>query len=475
MITFFVCLAVLVTAYFTYGKYLERIAEVDGAKATPCRRLADGLDYIEMPRWRVFLIQLLNIAGTGPIFGAILGACFGPVAFLWITVGGVFFGSMHDYLSGMMMVRHDGKSLPEIVGLYLGSGAKHGMRVFSIVLLVLVGAVFMLSPAQLLFTMMPGISTAWWVLIILGYYLLATMLPVDKIIGKLYPIFGIALIAMAVGLFCAIVFGPMEVPELNTLHNFQLHAEALPIIPTLFITIACGAISGFHATQSPLMARCVGNECQCRSVFYGAMISESIIALIWAAAAMAFFNGPTGLGEALAANDGNAAWAVDRISHGTLGIVGGFLALLGVVAAPITSGDTAFRSARLIVADLANIDQRPLLKRFLICVPLFLVGYGLTLVNFGVIWRYFAWANQTMAVVVLWCIYVWLVERKKCRWIALLPALAMTFIVSSFVFESDQFMGMSSRVVAYVMGGAVTALIAAIVMLYARRKAPLGD
>lgn len=470
MITFFICLAVLVTAYFTYGKYLERVVGTDPDRATPSCRLADGLDYIKMPRWRVFLIQLLNIAGTGPIFGAILGACFGPVAFLWITVGGVFFGAMHDYLSGMMMVRHDGKSLPEIVGIYLGNGMKHGMRVFSIVLLILVGAVFMLSPAQLLYTMVPALSTSVWVWIILGYYLVATMLPIDKIIGKCYPIFGVALIAMALGLFGAIVFGGMEVPELNTFHNFQLHPEKLPIIPTLFITIACGAISGFHATQSPLMARCVGNEKECRSVFYGAMISESIIALIWAAAAMAFFGGCTSLGENLAANDGNAAWAVDRISHGTLGIVGGFLALLGVVAAPITSGDTAFRSARLIVADLAGIDQRPILKRFLVCIPLFVVGFGLTMVDFGVIWRYFAWANQTMAVVVLWCIYVWLVARNKNRWIALVPAMVMTFVVSSFVFESNQFVGLTSRPAAYAMGGAVTLLVSAIVVLYARRR-----
>lgn len=469
MITFLICLACLVTAYFTYGKYLERIAGIDANRSTPCQRLADGLDYIKLPRWRVFLIQLLNIAGTGPIFGAILGACFGPVAFLWITVGGIFFGAMHDYMSGVMIMRHDGKSIPEIVGVYLGVGMKHAMRIFSVLLLVLVGGVFILSPAQLLSTMVPGIDIMWWVLIILAYYLLATMLPVDKIIGKCYPVFGVALLAMALGLFGALIFGDLEIPELNTLHNFQLNAESLPIIPTLFITIACGAISGFHATQSPLMARCIGNERESRSVFYGSMITESIIALIWAAVAMAFFHGPTGLGEALAQNDGNAAWAVDTISHGTLGIIGGLLALLGVVAAPITSGDTAFRSARLIIADLANIDQRPLYKRFLICIPLFVIGYVLTQINFGIIWRYFAWANQTLAAIVLWSIYVWLVARNKCRYIALIPAMVMTFVVSTFVFESSQFLGFGANGASYGFGLLCTGIITAVVVMYASR------
>lgn len=464
MITFLICLALLVTAYFTYGKYLERQAGADDSIATPCRRMADGVDYIPLPRWRVFLIQLLNIAGTGPIFGAILGACFGPVAFLWITLGGIFFGAMHDYMSGMMIVRGDGRSLPEIVGDYLGTGTRAAMRWFSLALMVLVGAVFLLSPAQLLSTLVSGVDTSVWVWIILGYYVLATVLPVDKVIGRCYPVFGAALIIMALSLLGVILFGGYEVPELTSLHNCQPDPAAMPIIPTLFITIACGAISGFHATQSPMMARCVGSEKECRPVFYGAMISESIIALVWAGIAMAFFGGATALNDALAANDNNPAWAVDIISRTTLDHVGAVLAILGVVAAPITSGDTAFRSARLILSDMFSFDQRPVVNRFIVCLPLFAIGFGITLIDFGIVWRYFAWANQTLAVIVLWAIYVWLRRRGKNVWIALVPALAMTYIVSSFVFISPQFIGMGIAWPAYALGGAVTLAVAWAVM-----------
>lgn len=456
MITFLVCLALLVTAYFVYGRYLEKLADVDTERKTPVERLEDGVDYIRLPRWRVFLIQLLNIAGTGPIFGAILGACFGPVAFLWITLGGIFFGAMHDFLSGMMIMRHDGRSLPEIIGIYLGVSTRAVVRIFSIILMVLVGAVFILSPAALLSSMVPAVGKNIWVWIILAYYILATMLPVDKVIGKVYPIFGIALVAMAVGLFGVLMTGEYRIPELTTLQNLQLDPEALPIIPTLFITIACGAISGFHATQSPLMARCITNEKKCRSVFYGSMIAESIIALIWAAIAMAFFNGPALLGEQLAQHGGNAAWVVDMISNTTLGKAGAVLALLGVVVAPITSGDTAFRGARLIVADIFNIDQRPILKRFAVCIPLFIAGYSITLINFDIVWRYFAWANQSLAAVVLWTIYVWLARRKRNYWVALIPAVSMTFVVTCFVFVSPQFFGIENRMIAFALSALTT-------------------
>ncbi len=458
MISFFICLSLLITAYFTYGRYLERLADIDSKRPTPVDKMEDGVDYIKLPRWRVFLIQLLNIAGTGPIFGAILGACFGPVAFLWITFGGIFFGAMHDFLSGVMIMRHDGRSLPEIIGVYLGLSTRAVVRVFSVALMVLVGAVFILSPAELLASMIPDVAKNIWVWIILAYYILATMLPVDKVIGKIYPVFGIALVAMAVGLLGALFIGDYNIPEITTIHNYQLDPGKLPIIPTLFITIACGAISGFHATQTPLMARCITNETKCRSVFYGAMISESIIALIWAAIAMAFFHGPTALGEQLARHGGNAAWAVDVIANSTLGKVGAVLALLGVVAAPITSGDTAFRGARLMVADIFNIDQRPIIKRFVICIPLFIIGYGITLVNFDVIWRYFAWANQTLAAVVLWSIYVWLARRGKNYWVAMIPAIAMTFVVTCFVFTSPQFLGIENRVIAYLLSIIATAI-----------------
>lgn len=465
MVTFLICLGLLVLAYFTYGRFLEEEVGVDSSAKTPCDRLYDGVDYVPLPRWRVFLIQLLNIAGTGPIFGAILGACFGPVAFLWITLGGIFMGAMHDFLSGMMLVRNDGLSIPEVVGKYLGGGMRQFMRVFSVLLLILVGAVFLLSPAQLLGNMTPGISTPVWVWIILAYYFIATLLPIDKIVGKIYPLFGFAMVAMALGLMGALIFGDYEMPELNTFENFQLNPDKLPIIPTLCITIACGAISGFHATQSPLMARCVKNERECRSVFYGAMISESIIALIWAAVAMTFFGGAGELSEVLAEHNGSAAWAVDTISNGMLGFVGGVLALLGVVAAPITSGDTAFRSARLIIADIFHIDQKNKLKRLIICIPLFIIGYVITLVDFDVVWRYFAWTNQTLATIVLWSITVYLVRMKRNKWIALLPAIFMTYICSLFLFVSDQFFGLADRTGALLLGGAVT-LAVLLIMIY---------
>lgn len=469
MITFFICLALLVTAYFTYGRYLERQVGIDPKAETPCHRLYDGVDYVPLPRWRVFLIQLLNIAGTGPIFGAILGACFGPVAFLWITAGGILMGAMHDFISGVMLVRHDGLSIPEVVGHYLGGGMRQFMRLFSVLLLILVGAVFVLSPAQLLGGMTPSISVSTWVWIILIYYFIATLLPIDKIIGKVYPIFGVALVGMAVGLLGAVMVGDYTIPELTTLKNFQLNAHDLPIIPTLFITIACGAISGFHATQSPLMARCVGNEKECRSVFYGAMISESIIALIWAAVAMAFFGGAGELALTLKEHGNSAAWAVDTISNGMLGVVGGILALLGVVAAPITSGDTAFRSARLIIADLMKLEQRTIWKRFVICIPLFILGWWITTVDFDVVWRYFAWTNQSLATVVLWTITVYLFRRKVNYWLALIPAVIMTYVCSSFLFVSNQFFGMEDRTMAYLLGGVLT-LILTLVMIYKLRK-----
>lgn len=469
MITFFICLTLLVVAYFTYGRYLERQVGIDPNAETPCHRLYDGVDYVPMPRWRVFLIQLLNIAGTGPIFGAILGACFGPVAFLWITLGGILMGAMHDFVSGVMLVRHDGLSIPEVVGHYLGGSMRQFMRLFSVLLLILVGAVFVLSPAQLLGGMTPSIPVSTWVWIILIYYFVATLLPIDQIIGRIYPLFGVALVAMAVGLFGAVIIGDYTIPELTTLKNFQLNAHDLPIIPTLFITIACGAISGFHATQSPLMARCVGNEKECRSVFYGAMISESIIALIWAAVAMAFFGGAGELAVQLKEHGGSAAWAVDTISNGMLGTIGGILALLGVVAAPITSGDTAFRSARLIIADLMKLEQRTIWKRFAICIPLFILGWWITTVDFDVVWRYFAWTNQSLATVVLWTITVYLFRRKVNYWLALLPAVIMTYVCSSFLFVSNQFFGMADRTTAYLLGGVLTLLIT-LMMIHILRK-----
>lgn len=463
MITFLICLVLLVVAYFAHGSYLERVCKIDPRRAVPSQSLYDGVDYVPMSRWRTFLIQLLNIAGIGPIFGAIMGACFGPVAFLWITLGGIFMGAMHDFLSGVMLVRNEGLSISEIVGRYMGRATLQFMRIFSIILLILVGVVFLRSPASILGEMIPSVSYWWWIGIIIVYYFVATLLPIDKIIGKLYPLFGAALIFMAIGLAGVILFGEYTVPELSlsTLRNYQPNAEALPIVPTLFITIACGAISGFHATQSPLMARCIKSEGDCRSVFYGAMITESIIALIWAAIAMAFFHGPDKLAIALAEHGNSAAWVVNTISTSTLGIVGGILAVLGVVAAPITSGDTAFRSARLIVADSLHIEQRSIPKRLLISIPIFAIGIVLNFIDFDVVWRYFSWTNQALATVVLWTIVVYHRREGYNIWVALLPAIFMTYICSSFVFISDQFFGMDNRTLAYILGGVATIVLTA--------------
>ena len=456
MITFIICLVLLVAAYFTYGKYLEKVCKIDTKAEVPSSRLYDGVDYVPMPRWRTFLIQLLNIAGTGPIFGAILGACYGPVAFLWITLGGIFMGAMHDYLSGVILVRNDGLSITEIVARYLGKGAGIFMRLFSIVLLLLVGVVFVVSPADILSTKFELIDKGWWLAIIIAYYFIATLLPVDKLIGKVYPLFGFALVAMALGLLGVLIFGDYTIPSM-TLENLHINKENLPLVPTLFITIACGAISGFHATQSPLMARCVNNERECRFVFYGSMISESIIALIWAAIAMAFFHNEGGVSAAMAGH--TPAWAVNEISNTTLGVVGGILAILGVVAAPITSGDTAFRSARLIIADMLRLEQRTKWKRLVICAPLFAAGVALTFVNFDIVWRYFAWTNQALATVVLWCIVVYLHKERRNYWVAIVPAVFMTYICASFVFVSTQFVGMGAVPMAYVWGGVATIVI----------------
>lgn len=462
MITFICCLALLVAAYFTYGKYLEKVCKIDEKSEVPSKRLYDGVDYVPMPRWRTFLIQLLNIAGTGPIFGAILGACYGPVAFLWITFGGIFMGAMHDYLSGVILVRNDGLSITEIVARYLGRGAGAFMRVFSVILLLLVGVVFVVSPADILSTKFELISKSGWLAIIIAYYFIATLLPVDKLIGKVYPLFGFALVTMALGLLGVLIFGDYTIPSM-TLENLHINKANLPLVPTLFITIACGAISGFHATQSPLMARCVNNERECRFVFYGSMISESVIALIWAAISMAFFYNEGGISAVMAGH--TPAWVVNEISNTTLGLVGGILAILGVVAAPITSGDTAFRSARLIIADVFHIEQRTKWKRLVICIPIFAAGVALTFVNFDVVWRYFAWTNQALASVVLWCIVVYLHKEKRNYWVALIPAIFMTYICSSFVFVSNQFVGMGAVPMAYVWGG-VAAMAISAMMIY---------
>lgn len=474
MITFAICLVVLVASYFLYGKLLDRVVGIDPAADVPSKTHYDGVDYIPLPRWRIFLVQLLNIAGTGPIFGAILGACYGPVAFLWITLGGIFMGAMHDYLAGVISLRNEGRSLPQIIGKYLGSGLHRFSLVMIPVLMILVGGVFIVTPAKVL-TGMTEVPYLVWVGIIIVYYFIATVLPVDKIIGKVYPIFGAALIIMALSMFGLLICGDYSIPELTSFDNMHFNAENLPIIPTLFISIACGAISGFHATQSPLMARCMTNEKQSRPIFFGAMIAESVIALIWAAIAMAFWGGVEGLNNFMVENGSDAGLAVSTISVTALGALGGILTLLGVVAAPITSGDTAFRSARLIVADMLGIEQRSIVKRLLVSLPLFALGIGIAFIDFDIIWRYFAWSNQALSVLTLWMITAWL-SRKQSNYVmlALIPAMIMTYVCSAFIFVSNQFVGMGACNEAYVYAAALTAIIAGLMMLKIRRDVKRG-
>ncbi|WP_109831761.1 carbon starvation CstA family protein [Reichenbachiella versicolor] len=434
MITFLVCIGVLVSGYFIYGTYLEKKFGANNDNTTPALSKADGMDYVPMKLSKVFLIQFLNIAGLGPIFGAIAGALWGPVAFIWIVLGSIFAGSVHDYFSGMLSIRHNGESISEIVSRYLGIGMKHFMRVFSVILLMLVGVVFVKGPATIL-TQLTGLNITILMVAIFAYYLLATMIPIDKLIGKIYPLFGMSLLVMAIGIFIVLMIGDYQIPELtiSSFSNLHYQPDQNPIFPLIFITIACGAISGFHSTQSPLMARCICNETDGKKVFVGAMITEGIVALIWAAASMAFFGGVRELGEAMAEKGHNAAWVVNMICNTMLGKIGGVLAIFGVVAAPITSGDTAFRSIRLTIADTFKLDQSKIKSRLIITIPIFIAAILLTQIDFAIIWRYFGWSNQVLATVVLWCIVAYIRYMGKPIWFVIIPAAFMTSVVTTYI------------------------------------------
>ncbi len=434
MYSFIFSIIALIVGYFIYGKFVDGIFGSNEAAITPANRLADGVDYVKLDWKKAFLIQFLNIAGTGPIFGAIAGAMWGPVAFLWIVFGCIFAGAVHDFLIGMMSLRDDGATIAEIVGKYLGLSARNFMRVFSIILLLLVGVVFITSPADIL-AQLTGVNRYILIVCIIIYYLLATVLPVDKVIGKIYPLFGASLLIMAVGIALGLIFGDYTIPEVS-FTNF--HPNKVPIFPYLFISIACGAISGFHATQAPMMARCLSNEKEGRKVFYGSMITEGIVALVWAAAAMSFFGGTEGLAAA-----GNPGVVVTKISTSLLGKAGGILAILGVVACPITSGDTAFRSARMAIADATKFKQGPLMNRFIIAIPLFAIGIALCFIPFDIIWRYFAWANQTIATISLWAAAVYLASENKNHWIVSIPATFMTVVIFTYIVVAKEGLGLS--------------------------------
>lgn len=466
MVTFLVCIAILIVGYFTYGKYVEKIFGSKSERPTPAYVNADGVDYVPMSTYKNSLIQLLNIAGTGPVFGPIAGALYGPVAFIWIVVGCIFAGAVHDYLTGMISIRNKGAHVPELVSKFLGKFMKHVVNVFALLLLLLVGTVFVTSPAMLINNLLDGkVALAIIVGVIFFYYILATLLPVDKIIGRLYPYFGALLVLSALGVGIGLIVTGAPIPELS----FQnMHPNDLPIFPLLFFTITCGALSGFHATQTPIISRTTQNEKQGRKIFYGMMIAEGIIAMIWAAAAMSLFDGYGGLNEMLAA--GGPAAVVSEVSLLMMGSIGGTLAILGVVILPITSGDTAFRAARMIIADYFKFAQSKLLSRLWIAIPLFVISYALTKIDFNILWQYFSWANQVTAVIALWVGAMYLFLAKKNHWIATVPATFMTVMVIVYILYEPT-MGFGIPLNASYIGGIVaTMAIVAIFFNTAHKK-----
>lgn len=445
MITFIICIVCLIAGYFLYGRFVERFFGTDRTRPTPACEMEDGVDYKPMSTWKIFVIQFLNIAGLGPIFGAIMGAAYGPAAYIWIVVGCIFMGAVHDFMSGMMSIRSRGANMPEIIGENLGKTMKTVMNVVVCFLLMAVGVSFVTGPADLLASLTGG-GKEVWLYIIFAYYILATLLPVDKIIGTIYPFMGASLLFMAVGVGVMLVAGDIsgahEMVELtpSTLRNWHSDPQNNIMIPMLFVVISCGAISGFHSTQSPLMARCLKNEKYARPVFYGAMVAEGIVAMIWATAAMAYFGGPEGLNDA--ATNGvmingtltkvTPAIAVDMICRSWLGKVGAVVAVLGVVVCPITSGDTAFRSLRLTVADFLKSDQKPVMKRLLICIPIFVLAFVFCKVDFSTIWKYVGIGNQLLAAIVLWTASAYFIKKGKPHWLCSLPATFLTFVCVSY-------------------------------------------
>lgn len=467
MVSLILSFVVLIVGFLVYGRITEKIFAPDD-RETPAIAINDGVDCVPMKPWKAFLVQLLNIAGTGPIFGALMGACFGPVVFLWIVFGSILGGAVHDYMSGMISSRNKGASIAELSGTYLGKVAKWVMRIFSIVLLVLTGTVFVTSPAALLADLIPTTRTeSFWIVVILIYYVLATLLPIDKLIGKLYPIFGIILIVMAVSVLGGTIAGGYHIPEI-TLKG--LHPEGLPVWPFMFVTVACGAISGFHATQSPMIAKCITSEKQGRHIFYGAMIAESVIALVWAAGGVAFY-GTTDLLNQAISTLGQSGTVYD-ICKNMLGVVGGILAVVGVIICPISSGDTAFRSARLILAEITGLDQKKLKNRLIITLPLLGVGAILTQLDFNVLWRYFSWSNQTLAMISLWVATSYLVREGKYRYgsfITALPATFMSAVSMTYILMSKEGFRLPESF-AYPIGALFAAALFVVYLVLLRKK-----
>lgn len=467
MISFFVCLAILIIGYLLYGGFVERTFKPDD-RPTPATTMADGTDYVVMSNPKIFLIQLLNIAGLGPIYGAIAGALWGPSVFLWITFGTIFAGGVHDYLSGMISMRHKGTSISEIVGIYLGPFMKTVMRIFSVVLLVLVGTVFATGPSALLAMLTPeAFNAKFWLIVVIAYYFLATLVPIDKLIGKVYPIFGICLIVMAIGVAGGIIIKGYTIPEI-TFAN--LHPKGTAVWPFMFITVACGAISGFHATQSPLMARCLEHERDGRKIFYGAMVCEGIIALIWAAAGVAFYESTGGLQEAIARLGGQGG-VVYEICNSLLGPLGAVIAMVGVIACPISSGDTAFRSARLVLSDWFKIDQHKIKTRLAVTIPLLAIGALLSQLDITVMWRYFSWSNQTLAMIALWAAAAYLRKNQILPWIAAIPAAFMSAVSCTYILMAPEGFKLSAAI-SYPAGVIFAIVCLGLFIVKVMKKAP---
>lgn len=458
MTYFVVGIVILIIGYFTYGKFVDKFFGIDTERITPAYEKEDGVDFVPMKPFKIFFIQLLNIAGLGPIFGAIQGALFGPVAFVWIALGSIFAGGVHDYFSGMLSMRNGGVSISEVTGNYLGEGARKLMRVFSVILLILTGTVFMTGPAELLANQGFFGLTSFnvWLAIVFIYYLIATVVSIDKVIGKIYPFFALCLLIMAFGVGSKLLIDGYQLPPMTLTSQ---DPSGLPVWAMLFTTIACGAISGFHATQSPMMARCLPNEKYVRPVFYGAMIAEGVIAMVWAAAAMAFFGGIPQLSKIFAELGGGApGYVVSEVSYNLMGKFGGVLAIIGIIACPITSGDTAFRSARLTIADSLKMDQKNPKNRLILAIPLFVIAFGLTRIDFSIIWRYFAFSNQALATIVLWTSSAYLVRVNKNQLITTIPAIFMTAVCSTYILQAPEGFHLSTSI-AYPLGLILTVII----------------
>lgn len=483
MITFLLSILLLTAAYFVYGKVVERYLDVDPTRKTPAYEKGDGVDFQPLPTWKVFIIQFLNIAGLGPIFGAVTGAAFGPAAYVWIVVGCIFMGAVHDFFAGMMSIHNGGVNMPDLTARYLGKRMKAFMNVVVVFLLMAVGVSFVIGPAGLMQNL-TGLDKEVWLYIIFGYYILATLLPVDKIIGSIYPYMGAVLLFMALGIGVMLIAGDLngshQMQELDfaSLRNWHSNPQQNVLVPMMFIVISCGAISGFHATQSPMMARCLKNERYARPVFYGAMIAEGVVAMIWATAAITYFGGPEGLNAAMTetgtlvdgvlVKNAQAADIVDMICKSWLGKAGAVIAILGVVICPITSGDTAFRSLRLSLADLFRFDQKPIGKRLVVCLPIFVAAFFFCKVDFSTAWSYLGIANQILATIVLWTGAAYLIQKGRVHWMCSLPATFLTFICVSFLVVAPLGLGLAP-IVGYIAGGAVALPLFVFCILYARR------